>query len=572
MSSSTMARSSVTPKTIASGKVSKVRSTSLKSSLPSPVHSSKSGAGTKSVVSEQVDNEANRNPFKVPPDQDIFLLRNKERERKKLEREQERNLKIHEKTTYAGRVNAKRTKIRDLMKEGKEEGAKGGSDDEQASWKLSMTKGCHIEKESINEFISRKRQMFLLQYSLAVKRDEMCKLDEMAITEERKLEKAEQYLEEDATMFDAFLKENDKNSVEAIKIAELETKVKLEKVAEIKRTSTKLMGLKSEISKLEEILKEYMTYKDFLMKLSPKEWREEYEAKQRKAKKAEKSQVSPTKTDGRPSSREMQGRKESIMKAQGIRKLSLEPSQMEDMQESSSDCDEEPELYFKDPQQLLEILIELEEQNLSLIQNSQETEETLEEFKQTIATTKQKMDHETDTLKQQVDMLQYTINREKERAAELELKARVFSFGKFKTEDQEEMMDSISKKVEEVYRACIGQNNANLSTLLMLTAIENRLEELFENIEMVPREKVQVAERAKEKERRIRNREEKMKLQKQHQEERLRKALQRSQADIKKTTGKKLVYRSQPPVIKQKEDKNQEITNREKEEQIYFFT
>lgn len=409
--------------------------------------------------------------------------------------------------------------------------------------------------------------MFLLQYSLAVKRDEMCKLDEMAIAEERKLEKAEQYLEEDATMFDAFLKENDKNSVEAIKIAELETKVKLEKVAEIKRISTKLMGLKSEISKLEEILKEYMTYKDFLTKLSSKEWREEYEAKQRKAKKAEKS-----KTDGRPSSREMQGREESIMKAHGIRKLSLEPSQMEDMQESSSDCDEEPELYFTDPQQLLDILIELEEQNLSLIQNSQETEETLEEFKQTMATTKQKMDHETDTLKQQVDMLQYTINRETERAAELELKARVFSFGQFKTEDQDEMMDSISKKVEEVYRACIGQNNANLSTLLMLTAIENRLEELFENIEMVPREKVQVAERAKEKERRIRNREEKMKLQKQHQEERLRKALQRSQADIKKTTGKKLVYRSQPPVIKQKEDKNQEITNREKEEQIYFFT
>ncbi|MGH0175169.1 UNVERIFIED_CONTAM: hypothetical protein FKN15_013800 [Acipenser sinensis] len=512
---------------------------------------------------KQVDNEANRNPFKVPPDQDIFLLRNKERERKKLEREQERNLKIHEKTTYAGRVNAKRTKIRDLMKEGKEEGAKGGSDDEQASWKLSMTKGCRIEKESINEFISRKRQMFLLQYSLAVKRDEMCKLDEMAIAEERKLEKAEQYLEEDATMFDAFLKENDKNSVEAIKIAELETKVKLEKVAEIKRISTKLMGLKSEISKLEEILKEYMMYKDFLMKLSPKEWREEYEAKQRKAKKAEK-----TKTDGRPSSREMQGRKESIMKAQGIRKFCKGALVCERMLPVT----QEPELYFTDPQQLLDILIELEEQNLSLIQNSQETEETLEEFKQTMVTTKQKMDHETDTLKQQVDMLQYTINRETERAAELELKARVFSFGQFKTEDQDEMMDSISKKVEEVYRACIGQNNANLSTLLMLTAIENRLEELFENIEMVPREKVQVAERAKEKERRIRNREEKMKLQKQHQEERLRKALQRSQADIKKTTGKKLVYRSQPPVIKQKEDKNQEITNREKEEQIYFFT
>ena len=37
-------------------------------------------------------------------------------------------------------------------------------------------------------------------------------------TEERKLEAAEKYLEESATMFDEFLKENDKNAVEAIKM------------------------------------------------------------------------------------------------------------------------------------------------------------------------------------------------------------------------------------------------------------------------------------------------------------------------------------------------------------------
>ena len=46
----------------------------------------------------------------------------------------------------------------------------------------------------------------------------MRKLEEIAQAEERKLELAEQYLEEDAAMFDEFLKENDKNSVEAIKM------------------------------------------------------------------------------------------------------------------------------------------------------------------------------------------------------------------------------------------------------------------------------------------------------------------------------------------------------------------
>ena len=52
---------------------------------------------------------------------------------------------------------------------------------------------------------------------------------------------------------------------------------------------------------------------------------------------------------------------------------------------------QEPELYFKDPHQLLDIFAELEEQNLSLIQNSQETEEALEEMKQTIKQTEVKM-------------------------------------------------------------------------------------------------------------------------------------------------------------------------------------
>ena len=57
-----------------------------------------------------------------------------------------------------------------------------------------------------------------IQYSLGVKRDEMRKLEEIAQAEEKKLELAEQYLEEDAAMFDEFLRENDKNSVDAIQM------------------------------------------------------------------------------------------------------------------------------------------------------------------------------------------------------------------------------------------------------------------------------------------------------------------------------------------------------------------
>ena len=94
-----------------------------------------------------------------------------------------------------------------------------------------------------------------------------------------------------------------------------------------------------------------------------------------------------------------------------------------------------------------DIFAELEEQNLSLIQNSQETEEALEEMKQNIATTKKKMEAETEVLKQQIAVLEGAIQREDERAKELELRSKMFSFGEYKADEQEKMLQQLNKKV-----------------------------------------------------------------------------------------------------------------------------
>lgn len=89
---------------------------------------------------------------------------------------------------------------------------------EDSEFVLTTTRDRHIQKEDLMSYISRKREMFLVQYSLGVKRDEIRKLEEISKAEEQKLVAAEKYLEESATMFDEFLKENDKNAVEAIKM------------------------------------------------------------------------------------------------------------------------------------------------------------------------------------------------------------------------------------------------------------------------------------------------------------------------------------------------------------------
>ena len=157
--------------------------------------------------------------------------------------------------------------------------------------------------------------------------------------------------------------------------------------------------------------------------------------------------------------------------------------------------EEELELYFTDPQQLLDIFLELEEQNLSLIQNSQDTEEALEEMKQTINKTKIKMEKETELLKKQIASLNDEIRSEVEKETDLRIKASYFAYGEFKQEDQDKMLLELNKKVEDVYVNCIGSNEANISTLQMLTNIENKLEELFQKIETMPPDKVEEAEK-----------------------------------------------------------------------------
>ncbi|XP_038838821.1 cilia- and flagella-associated protein 100-like, partial [Salvelinus namaycush] len=334
--------------------------------------------------------------------------------------------------------------------------------------------------------------------------------------------------------------------------------------------TAKMVNIKSDISKFEDIIKEFKMHKEFLFKLSPLEWQEAHRAKG-KTLKLKSATRSATKSATKDKPKEKDKDERATPKRRTMLNSCLFRNPVAELKTDSSEYEEDPELYFRDPRQLLELLTELEEQNLSLIQNSRETEDAQEEFRQVMDYNRKKMEVETNQLTQQIDIMTHTIQRERERAAELELRARLFNFGKYKSDDQEGMFDSLGVKVEEVYRGCVGDSEANLSTLQMLKAIESRLDELLENVEIVPKERLVLAERVKEKERRFRLRDEKMHQDKQHQEERLKRALERAQADVKKTTGKKLMARSQRPARKLKTSQVYDISDKEKDEQLYFF-
>ncbi|KAJ3236224.1 Coiled-coil domain-containing protein 38 [Chytriomyces hyalinus] len=542
------------------------------------------------------------NPFHLPTDAEVFEMREEERVLKMEAKEKLKTLSIYEKNVTT------RKNFKDLLAEEDDDINFYDALRKRDADKILINRQTRADKcfgkENLHDFIAKKREMFLVQYALGVKRQEMRKLEEIAQAEEQKLLDDEKALEEDAAKFDAFLKENDKNSVEAIKKAELETKAKLEKIQDIKKLNLQIMTIRSDMSKNEDQLKDLQKYRQFLDKLTPREFFEENLKGSKKSKYMENTKARAE--DGSAGRRKSaQTHRTSVNskkpgKSAKIRETGGTAASTEALSETPGDNNNDDEthrnagaatttaeeefdfdddywndedealLYFKTPQQLLDIFAELEENNLALIQNCQETEETLEELKQKIVETEARMEKETQSLTQQIDFLNAAIEREEEKAHILEERAKMFSSGLVGAESQEKLLDDLNHKVKEVYRRCIGDSDANLSTLQMLTNIENKLEQLFETIESMPREKVEQAEKTKDKERRRRLREEKMEAQRLLQEERVQRALERAKAPVKKKVGKPVAFRSAPP---QKKKKKEEFTKKKEEEDLeYYFS
>ena len=213
--------------------------------------------------------------------------------------------------------------------------------------------------------------------------------------------------------------------------------------------------------------------------------------------------------------------------------------------------------YFHDPQQLMEIFSVLEEQNLFLIQNSQETELTLEELRHKKRQTEEDMNARTEQLQAQIAELDSQINSEKALAISLQARRQAdikesaqaalanTQNGQIGDKEKEELIRRLEIKVKEVYEACgLGDNNTRVETLVMLSQLESLLENLLTAIERMPVEYVKTQEKDKEKLRREKKRIEQQELQEKQQEERNRRAIERSLQAPKKRTGKPVMWRS----------------------------
>ena len=207
--------------------------------------------------------EGEANPF-VVPNEDVFVLRAREREENARLREENLRTKIWDKKTNDSEAISI-SQIRETRAKGRSGGAAGAKQSEHAF------QGRRRNLENMTDFIAKKREMFLIQMSLDTKKAEIQKLDEKARLREDTLRAAERMLEEDAMRFDAFLKENDRRAHLAIRRAELETKDKQDKTLQVKRLKAEVERVEHEIQKADAQLKSCKKYKEFLDARTPPE-------------------------------------------------------------------------------------------------------------------------------------------------------------------------------------------------------------------------------------------------------------------------------------------------------------
>ncbi|MEQ2224220.1 hypothetical protein ILYODFUR_005266 [Ilyodon furcidens] len=508
---------------------------------------------------------AQQSPYRVS-NNTIFALSAEETVGRREEMRRFLALPIEEKSTHTARALAKLKNelVGELEEEKREEENEKKKSLKQIKSKAALliqrpstrelksttTKGEKITKESKHDLIFMERQQAVLELSLMTKRSEILRMEKTVTEEERKLKQLERLIEGDNRRFEEFLRENERKSVEARTLFEREEKSKQEKNVAIKKLTAEIGTIESELDKYEEALIDYQKYREFLFRLSPPEWQEEQKTKSSKTK------SSPGK-DGE----EIQNKGPMEM---GLdRKLSssgrkLAPVRVTRLSSAQSDTlginctldynssEDEPELYFTDPQQLLDLMTELTEQNLSLIQNSARVEEALEELRQAVETTRRKIEKEEEKIALQIKELNERLHKEKARGVKLEQMVQLHV--SLSSEDQGVMLDALGEKVAEVYSSCVENRITNLSTLEKVANIENCISSLLQSLESMPEERLTMIKKIKDSEKRSRMREEKLMEQREKQKERMRRYLERSLADSKKISGKKLMPRYMPAV------------------------
>jgi len=213
--------------------------------------------------------EDGENPFKLPSDELIFSFKEMEKDRKIIEREKNKQLKIWEKNRPT-----REGCLRKICETDIEPTQLAINPKVQSKVNVAEAAGYTVpierpkNRENRWKLIEKKREMFLVQQMLETKKEEIERLNEHATLREDGLVCSENMLETDTKSFLKFFNEIKDKTQKASKTLDDTRRVKNVKTNELRTVTEAIQIMVSNISKNVELLEQYNNYKIFLDSLA----------------------------------------------------------------------------------------------------------------------------------------------------------------------------------------------------------------------------------------------------------------------------------------------------------------
>ena len=373
-----------------------------------------------------------QNPFFVPLDEDvasrvtkIFKVKEEERMNKRRDREEDKAKKVWDK-------GGKLSKKQNIKQEIKRIAVEVNEEDQAEKKEIGLIEAADnalknrvIQRDQMQKFIEKKREMFLMQMTIDQKKEQIKQLEELISIKKKGLEKAERHIEDDLDKFNSHLKANkdqaNSSTKEAAQTAENKNKAsKILKELRDKKANKISLNTK-ELEKLEQLYK----YKLFLDELADKHL----------------ITIKNAEMQERIQENRQEGNREIDLKSHYSSNL-VSPG----LSDLINDTLDVYEPCFKNPYEITKKFRDMEEMNLILITTQQDTEKEKEDLQNQLDQLNEKYEKEFEMLERKRDSLKQSIEEKKSKMVSLE-KVRIGSVQEIKTESAN-LFDQIKKTCE----------------------------------------------------------------------------------------------------------------------------
>lgn len=195
------------------------------------------------------------NPFDLPPDNELFALRDREAAAQKQEHEEFIKRSLADRTISC---------LPNLRSQSRHLRSVGDNSDEVAPLIAE-----HQPRQQMSEFVDQKREIFHVQLLIDRKNKEIHRIQNMRKTEKKNIVEEYAKIAETSNQYKMTTNQYEAELTRGKKAMDNAIRRRTELQKELKKKSAFVAVLESEISRNEETLYSYRTYSDFMKKLTP---------------------------------------------------------------------------------------------------------------------------------------------------------------------------------------------------------------------------------------------------------------------------------------------------------------